>query len=83
MDDDLRAQIAELNRGAAMMDAAKNEKEKLAGASIVSGVGLDLVDTGGKPLLERAHSMVDPQYQRTVELQWYGLTDKNGYQWLP
>ena len=55
----------------------------LPGAAIISRVGRALAEAGGKELLQQAHSKVDPQYQRTIDLQWYGPADTNGNQWLP
>lgn len=79
---DLTKRIAELNRGAKMMDDADTDSGKLPGAAIVSRVGRELIEAGGFDLLRRAHSMVEEARQRTVELQWFGLSDGNRT-WLP
>lgn len=80
---DFEYQVSELNRGARLMNTEAEEANKLSGAEAVSKAGLALVDAGGIALLRKAHAAVDPEFQRTVELQWYGLTDTAGFQWLP
>ena len=75
--------LVNLSEGASLMDSAGTESEKLDGARLVSEVGAELVKVGGKPLLEKAHSMTSEDNQRTIELQWFGLTDADGRQWLP
>ena len=72
-----------LNEGAAIMDAASDDNDKMPGARIVSEVGAELVEEGGHDLLKRAHGMALPEYQRTIEVQWGGLTDAQGRQWRP
>ena len=75
--------LAKLNVGAAIIDAAHREIDKMPGAKIVSEVGDILVKSGGKDLLQKAHGLALPEHQRTIELQWFGLTDAAGRQWLP
>ena len=70
--------LLKLNQGAAMMD-----EDKLPGARVVTDVGHALAEVGGKALLRKAHSLALPEHQRTIELQWCGITDRNGEQWLP
>lgn len=79
---ELNKHVAELNRGAQMIDAQTENNKKLPGSSVVSRVGRILVETGGVELLHKAHQRVDARYQRTVELQWYGVT-YGDRQWLP
>ncbi|ATG46048.1 hypothetical protein PhaeoP83_04443 (plasmid) [Phaeobacter inhibens] len=82
-DEQLSEMVSELNRGAELIDTSETDYEKLPGAAIISRVGRALAEAGGKELLEQAHAKVDPQFQRTIDLQWYGLADTNGNQWLP
>lgn len=74
---------AELNCGVGLMQGAGSEQEKLEGARMIKRVGQHLVDTGGINLLRKAYGYVAPEAQRQVELEWFGLTDADGYQWLP
>lgn len=83
MDDNrLNELVAELNAGARLMREGGTESEKLGGAQAVSKVGAELVKDGGKPLIELAHGLASEENQRTISLQWYGLTDSDGYQWF-
>lgn len=83
MDDtQLNDLVAELNKGATMMNAATTETEKMTGARIVSAAGATVVEAGGKDLLEKAYGLVSGDCQRTVNLEWYGLTGADGRQWL-
>lgn len=75
--------LEKLNTGAELMDERKTESDKLQGAQLISEVGAELVKDGGKPLLEEAHSKAIEKNRRTIELQWFGLTDSGGRQWLP
>lgn len=75
--------VTELDRGATMMKNADSEPEKLVGAGIISRTGQLLVAAGGVDLLRRAHLHLTPEFQRLVEVQWFGLTDADGNRWLP
>lgn len=75
--------VAELNDGARLMRDGLTESEKFGGALVISRVGARLVKDGGKPLLQKAHGLAAEENQRTIELQWFGLTDSSGRQWLP
>ncbi len=77
---DINKAVAELNAGADLM---RQKDTELKGARLVSQLGQRLVDAGGTTLLKEVHALISPEHQRTVELQWYGLTDKEGHQWWP
>lgn len=84
MDDNrLRELVKELNEGAAIMETAETEAKGLLGARKVSLAGEEIVKAGGKAKLREVYYLVDPKHQRTVEVQWSGLTDAEGLMWLP
>ncbi|MBO9433705.1 hypothetical protein J7394_05780 [Ruegeria sp. R13_0] len=81
--EEIKPQIAEINRGAQMMDAETDEKKKLVGSSVVNKAVTKIIEKGGMPLLRAAFNKVDPERQRTVELQLFAVSDKTGATWLP
>lgn len=75
--------VAKLNLGAAMIEVAENDNDKLPGARMISEVGAVLVEEGGKTLLEKAHGLAMPKHQNTISNQWFALADTDGKVWLP
>ncbi|GGB09196.1 hypothetical protein GCM10011491_41450 [Brucella endophytica] len=70
-----------LLEGAAQMEDAETAQGKLPGAAKVSRAGQMLVNLGGIVLAREVHATLG-EFQRTVELQWYGLSDGENT-WLP
>lgn len=79
---DREALIAEAR--ALLLEGASDMRDpqlELTGGMKISRAGELLVAEGGLKLAREVHATLG-QYQRTVELQWFGLTDGEGV-WLP
>jgi len=70
-----------LNGSAEMEMAGDDLNKQLLGASKVTRAGQKLIDEGGLPLVREVYAMLG-EYQRTVDLQWFGLSDGCNT-WLP
>lgn len=71
----------QLNWLAAIMQSEMGEEAKLSAAMQITRLGQQIVKVGGIEGLKEIHSELDPDRQRTVEIQWRGLQAGDGRQW--
>lgn len=64
-----------------MREAGGDRNKELSGARKVTQAGEQLVAIGGLALAREVHATLG-EHMRTVELQWYGLTDGKNI-WYP
>lgn len=72
---DISSSVARLHDGVRQMRYGQSVGDRLDGAAAIRSVGTELIDRLGFDALCEAYKLVDGEHQRTVELEWFGLTD--------